>query len=117
MSLDPDVQRVAAHFAGTSTNFPTLLAAVEQAEGHIVKAVQCSYPSVTTRTEALSITARSAVHAAFDYLAQQGSSGFVRFWQQRWAPEGATNDPTGLNGNWAGNVERLWRPGTGSTSR
>ena len=112
---DPDIQRIAAHFAGTSTAFPALLSAVEKAEGNLIKAVQCSRPEVTTRTEALSITARSAIHAAFDYL--NGSSGFVRFWQRRWAPTGAANDPHNLNANWAGNVERLWRQGTASTNR
>lgn len=116
MTIPPDVQQVGNHFAGSSTGFTTLLQAVCQAEGNIVKAVQCTFPKVTTRTEALSITARSAVHAMTDYIVQQGSSGFVRFWQRRWAPEGVQNDPTHLNANWQANVEKLWQPATASSN-
>ena len=105
--IDPDTARICRRFAGTSKSFVNLITAVEQAEGNIIKAVQCTYKDVKDRDTALDITCRSAVHAMADYLA--GSSGFVRFWQQRWAPSGAANDPTNLNAHWEGNVSRLWK--------
>src|SRR5205809_584332 len=108
MTIAPDVRGVAAHFGID----PKLLQAVVMAEGNIVRAVQCSIPSVTTRDEALKITARSCVHAMSDWIQGGGDSrrdAFVEFWAKRWAPIGATNDPTHLNSNWASNVERLWR--------
>lgn len=78
------------------------------AEGNIVKAVQCSFPSVTTRQEALDITCRSAVHALSDFVKAQHGAEFVSFWAQRWAPEDAENDPTHLNKNWPVNVRAKW---------
>lgn len=106
MIIDDDVKRIGKQYGVD----PALLQAVVIAEGNIVKAVQCSIPSVTTREQALEVTCRSAAHAMSDYIVQQGSSGFVAFWAKRWAPVGATNDPTHLNGNWSGNVQRLWHP-------
>lgn len=105
MTIDPDVASVAAQFDLD----PRLLQAVVQAEGNIVKAVQCSVPSVTTRAMALHVLARSAGHALCDFAKQpEHAPEFVAFWQARWAPDGAANDPHGLNGNWSHNVLRLW---------
>lgn len=103
--MTPDVRAVAAHFGID----PHLLHAVCLAEGDLLKAVQCSLPSVTTREKALDVTARSAVHAAMDFIHARGlDEAYVHFWASRWAPVGASNDPTNLNGFWAGNVKRLW---------
>lgn len=105
MTIDPDVRGVAAYFGLD----PALVQAVVNAEGNIVRAVQCSIPSVQTREDALRIVCRSAVHAMRDYVRTQGLAGdFVAFWSKRWAPVGATNDPTGLNANWTTNVRKLW---------
>jgi hypothetical protein len=104
MTIDPDVQRT-AHVWGLPAE---LLQAVVQAEGNILKAVQCSLPHTQTREQALTILARSCVHAMADYLHETDPRGFVEFWAARWAPVGAENDPTGLNHNWVANVEKLW---------
>ena len=90
-----------------------LLQAVVNAEGNIIKAVQCSVPSVTTREQALRITARSAVHAMSDWIkggGEERQDAFIAFWAARWAPQGASNDPNNLNEHWASNVDRLWTP-------
>lgn len=108
VSIDADVRVVARQFGLD----PRLLQAVVRSEGDILRAVQCSIPSVKTRHDALVITARSAVHAMSDYLKTHTAPEFVAFWGARWAPEGAKNDPTHLNANWPVNVLRLW---TGTT--
>lgn len=116
MTIEPDVKRIARKFGVDGA----LIQAVVQAEGNIIKAVQCSIPSVTTREEALEITCRSAAHAMSDYLKATDAAGFVKFWGHRWAPVGVANDPTNLNANWPSNVLRLWlpraRPSTPSSS-
>lgn len=106
MTIDADVQAAAAQFGLD----PHLIQAVVNAEGNILKAVQCSLPSVTTRAQALDVTCRSAVHAMSDYLKADPTrrGDFIRFWGQRWAPVGATNDPSNLNANWTHNVSRGW---------
>lgn len=106
MTIDDDVRRIAKHFGVDAA----LIQAVVRAEGNILKAVQCSIPSVTTREQALEITCRSAVHAMSDYLKADriSAAGFVTFWAQRWAPQGAANDPTSLNKNWPVNVLKFW---------
>ena len=106
--MDETLRKVARRFAGSSEPFARLIAAVERAEGNIVKAVQCTYPEVKTREEALEITCRSAAHALADYAAKVGPRPFVDFWAERWAPQGAKNDPTGLNKNWPLNVKKFW---------
>ena len=109
MKIDADVIRVARAFGID----PALLQAVVHAEGDILRAVQCSIPSVNTREEALRVTARSAVHAMCDWIKSGGEDrqdAFIAFWAARWAPVGATNDPTNLNANWVHNVDRLWTP-------
>jgi hypothetical protein len=114
-----DVQRIAKRFGVD----PRLIQAVVNAEGNIVRAVQISVPSVTTRDEAIEITCRSCVHAMSDFIqgklvdasADEDSllrdmrGTFIRAWASRWAPVGATNDPTSLNANWPRNVLRLWQ--------
>lgn len=105
--MDNELHAIARHFGLDET----LLTAVERAEGNIVRAVQCSIPSVGTRGEALEITARSAVHALSDFIKAGGPerrAEFVAFWGQRWAPRGAANDPRNLNDHWVGNVKKLW---------
>ncbi len=97
---------MAAHFGLD----PQLVQAVVQAEGNIVKAVQCSLPSVTTRTQALDVLCRSCVHALSDYTKANHAADFVAFWGARWAPVGVANDPTGLNKHWPINVMQLWVP-------
>jgi hypothetical protein len=105
MTIDPDVRAVAKDFGLD----PGLLQAVVVAEGNIVRAVQCSVPSVQTRAEALRVAARSCVHAMCDYVKEDAAQPFVEFWGARWAPVGAKNDPQGLNKNWPRNVLLLWQ--------
>ena len=107
MTIDPDVQ-VAAHQFGLD---PKLIQAVVNAEGGnaIVRAVQCSIPSVTTRAQALDVVCRSCVHAMCDFLvADDNRQAFVTFWGERWAPTGVANDPTNLNQYWPKNVMAGW---------
>ena len=104
MTIDPDVARVCKEF----NLDPALIQAVVKAEGNIVRAVQCSLPSVTTREQAIRVTCRSAVHAMSDYLKAERGPEFVAFWGARWAPLGAQNDPKSLNKNWPVNVTKLW---------
>lgn len=108
MKIDADVAAVAKHFGLDAK----MIQAVVNAEGDILKAVRCSLPATKDRAAALDITCRSAVHAMSDFLTNADSGdlaeGFVDFWAKRWAPQGATNDPTGLNANWPRNVLRLW---------
>lgn len=101
---DPDVRRIAKKFGID----PQLIQAVVHAEGNIIKAVQCSVASVTTREQALEITCRSAVHAMSDFIKAYHGVAFVEMWAERWAPVGAENDPTGLNEHWIGNVMGYW---------
>jgi len=104
MSIDPDVQIAAERFGLD----PVLVQAVVRAEGDIVKAVQCSIPSVQTRDKALDVLCRSCVHALRDFVQSRGEqSAFIQFWGARWAPVGATNDPQALNANWVHNVSQL----------
>jgi hypothetical protein len=108
--IDPDVRRMATRFGLD----PALIQAVVTAEGgigHIVKAVQCSIPSVTTLEKALEITCRSAVHRMTDYVKAHSAQGYVEYFASKWAPQGVANDPTHLNKNWPGNVLRLWLKG------
>jgi hypothetical protein len=109
MRIDADVMAVAKDFGLD----PSLLQAVVNAEGNIVRAVQSSIPTVKTREEALKITARSAAHAMSDWIKSGGEDrqdAFIAFWAKRWAPPGAANDPKNLNVNWESNVDRLWTP-------
>lgn len=105
MSIDADVARIAKRFGSD----PALIQAVVQAEGNIVRAVQCSIPSITTREQAIEVTCRSANHALAAYVSANDAPGFVAFWAAKWAPTGAENDPTDLNRNWPLNVLRLWK--------
>lgn len=104
--IDPDVRTVAKRFGLP----PAFLQAIVRAEGDILKAVQCSLPHVRDREEALEITARSAVHRLCDFTIQhQYWNDYIAYFGSIWAPKGAENDPTGLNRNWAGNVQRIFR--------
>lgn len=109
MTIDADIARVAKNFGAD----PLLVQAVQLAEGGkdaLIRAVQCSLPTVTTREEALEVTARSANHAMRDFLVQHGHrEAFIAFWAARWAPRGAGNDPGHLNDNWPRNVLSAWR--------
>ncbi len=104
MIIDPDVQLVAKSWGLPAS----LLQAVVQAEGDIVKAVQCSIPTITSRTSALDVLARSCTHAMADFIHADYEADFVTFWAARWAPENVANDPAHLNQNWAPNVTKLW---------
>jgi hypothetical protein len=109
MKIDPDVEEHARLFNLDSA----LVQAVVNAEGPgdaIVKAVQCSIPTVETRGEAIHVVCRSAVHAMTDFIKSDPMTrgDFVRFFGSRWAPVGAANDPTGLNANWPKNLAKLW---------
>ena len=104
LAIDADVKSIAKRFGVDAA----LVQAVVNAEGNILKAVQCSIPSVSTREEAIEVTCRSAAHALSDYVKANDAPGFVAFWGQRWAPIGAQNDPNGLNRNWVLNVLKLW---------
>lgn len=105
MTIDPDVAATAKQFGVD----PSLIQAVVQAEGNILKAVQCSIPSVTTRAQALEVLCRSAAHALSAYVSANDAAGFVAFWGAKWAPIGADNDPHDLNRNWPINVLRAWK--------
>jgi len=113
--IDIDVLKMAKHFGLD----PTLAQAVVKAEGNILKAVQCSVPTVTTREQALDVLCRSAVHALSDYVKANPDriNEFVAFWGARWAPEGAANDPQGLNAHWVKNVQLLWNPPQASPAK
>lgn len=105
MTIDADVRGIAARFGIDAR----LIQAVVNAEGDIVRAVQCSIPSVQTREKAIDVLCRSAVHAMGDFIAESDDrADFVEFWAKRWAPPGAANDPKGLNANWPKNVRKLW---------
>ena len=108
MLIQGDVRRIAKKFGVD----PALIQAVVVAEGNIIRAVQCSIPTVTTREAALEVTCRSAAHAMSDFIVSDlaRARSFVEFWGKRWAPEGADNDPTALNANWPNNVKHLWIP-------
>jgi hypothetical protein len=107
MTIDPDVRRIAAGFGVDAE----LIQAVMQAEGNILKAVQYSIPSITTREQAIQVTCRSAAHALSDFVKADPErlKAFVAFWGARWAPVGVANDPQGLNANWVHNVTAGWK--------
>lgn len=94
-----------------------LLQAVMDAEGGpdaLIKAVQCSLLNVTSLNKALEVTCRTVTHALSDYVLQPATPGkgpvdFIAFLASRWAPQGAANDPTDLNANWAHNVTAIYQ--------
>jgi len=105
MMIDADVQITAKRWGLDAR----LLQAVVTSEGDILRAVQCSLPNTRTRQDALDITCRSCVHALRDFVVSYGfGPTFIEFWGHRWAPDGAANDPHGLNKNWILNVSQLW---------
>jgi hypothetical protein len=104
MEIKSDVRAAARHFGLD----PAMIQAVDIAEGNLLRAVQCTFPHVTTREEALDITCRSAVHAMSDYLKINAPGGFINYWGHRWAPVGVDNDPHNLNKNWPINVGKNW---------
>lgn len=106
MQIQDDVKKMARHFGVD----PALIQAIVVAEHNIVRAVQCTYPHITTRDEALDVTCRSAVHAMSDYVKAHAARDFLDLLGARWAPRGVANDPHDLNANWVPNVRRLWLP-------
>ena len=108
MTIDTDVA-AAARFWGED---PRLVQAIVDAEGGgaaIVRAVQCSMPTVRTRAKALEVVCRSLNHRRRDYIARLGQNAdFIAFFLTHWAPPSAENDPTHLNENWPNNVRTLW---------
>lgn len=106
MAIDPDVRRIAAQMGSD----PTCIQAVELQEGNILRAVQCSLPTVQTREKALEVTCRSANNALWRFLAARNLQGeFIAEWGKKWAPLGVANDPTNLNKNWVPGVRALWQ--------
>lgn len=106
MTIDADVAGVASRWGLP----PLLLQAIVRSEGDILRAVQCSVPTVTTRAQALEILARSTVHRMSEYVAANCAEPFVDYFGSKWAPVGVANDPQGLNKNWTRNVFKLWAP-------
>lgn len=104
MTIEADVQGMAARFGVDAR----LLQAIMQAEGDIIKAVQCSIPSVVTRDKALEVTARSIVHRMTEYVRAHDPDAYVDYLASKWAPINATNDPQGKNKNWPHNVRVGW---------
>lgn len=110
MAIDPDVQEIASQFSN-APSFVRFVQAIVNAEGPgqaIVKAVQCSDGSVTTREKAIEVVCRSAVHRAFDYLHDTHPNEFAGYMGSFWAPVGVANDPKGLNRFWPNNVAKFW---------
>ena len=106
MTLENDVRAVAHEFGID----PHLLQAVVNAEGDIVEAVHKTIPSVTTRTQALRIATRSAVHAMCDWIKYGGygrREAYILYWGRRWRPLDE-QDSDRINENWAGNVYPVW---------
>lgn len=110
MIIDSIVITIARQFGGSSVALPKLLRAVEIAEGDIVHAIKLPDP-ITTRSKALEITARSACHAAIDFIYADPElrAKFIDHWARIWAPVGADNDPNDLNAHWPKNVKTLWK--------
>lgn len=116
-----------------------LLRAMCRAEGptdeHFITAVKCSFPAITTFPEALARAAKTLRNRAVDYHARdlgalcmpvvvakqdpwtgepnprglRVTPKFIEFLAARWAPEGAANDPDGLNAHWDDNVKAVYR--------
>lgn len=107
MTIDPVVRGVCETFASSDT-FLSLVQAIVTAEGNILKAVQCSQPTVATEEEAIRVVCRSVIHRMADFVNQQSHDAFVAYMRDFWAPLNAANDPKGLNANWAVNVSKLW---------
>lgn len=117
LKIDLDVAAAASKF----NLDPALIQAVVNAEGNILKAVQCSVPTVKTREEALKVLCRSAVGALVRFVKDEAAvvvvaggthkldEAFINHWAKRWAPQGAKNDPTNLNKHWPKNVLKFWR--------
>ena len=107
-----------------------LLAMVQAEGGHdaFIKALQCSMPDVktfdvalarackTVRGLAASMPSIMIYHkAGVDPWTKEASPRcfsitprFLRELADKWAPQGAANDPHALNANWYGNVERVY---------
>ena len=106
MTIQADVAAVAKHFGED----PVLLQAIVEAEGNILRAVQCSVPSCQTREQALEITCRTLNHQRRSYVANAKlTSDFLAYFAKVWAPRGVANDPHDLNANWLDNVRHLAR--------
>ncbi len=92
-------------------DFQRLLKAMVAAEGGpeaFVKAVRCSLPNTKDFAEAMQIATTTVQHRLWDYAARD-MEAFIDFLAARWAPVGATNDPTNLNQYWAKNVKLLFK--------
>ena len=103
MTIDTDVAQVAAEF----NLDPKLVQSVVRQEGNILRAVQCSEPTVATREEALRVLCRSLVHRLWEFAAQSPVA-FVTYFGSKWAPVGVANDPTELNVHFVPNVTQFW---------
>lgn len=89
-----------------------LLQAVVDTEGGeqaMVRAVQCSLPSVKTLEKAIEVLCRSLVHRMFQVVeGADGMGAVIDHFATFWAPVGAANDPKGLNAHWPENVKRIY---------
>lgn len=107
MTIDSDVRGIGETFASSEAMMEAAQAIVN-AEGDILRAVQCSIPTTATREEAIRVVYRSLIHRAFDYLKANCGREFISYVGGYWAPIGVANDPHNLNENWVPNVSRLW---------
>lgn|SRR5574338_627647 len=106
-TIDPDVARISKRW-----NLPAeWVAAVIRQEGGreaIVRAVQCSIPSVKTFDDAVDIVCRSAVGALVRLVQGRELVGeWVSVFGAKWAPVGVANDPTNLNAHWVPGIQRI----------
>lgn len=106
MAIDADIRTICETYS-TVPSFVQLIQAIVTAEGNILKAVQCSEPTVSTREQAIQVVCRSVIHRMSDYLLKTPEA-FAEYMGSFWAPLHAANDPTDLNKNWAPNVAKLW---------
>ena len=107
MIIETDVHVICAGYT-PAQSFAQLVQSIITAEGNILKAVQCSDSTVTTREQAIHVVCRSIIHRQNDYLLKFYPLAFSMYMGSFWAPIGAANDPTNLNKNWASNVAKLW---------
>ena len=107
MTVTPDVARIARQFAGASPNFPRLIQAVSNSEGDLIRAVQCSYPNVLNREDAIAYTARTWDHFAWDFIFEHCLDAFLDYGGNKWAPPNAANDPKRLNVNFIPNMRKF----------